>query len=918
MFAKGPNNQLEFQNRSILDGICEMGNIHAIDIAVIAIYLVLCLIIGLYKASSIKTIREYTLGTGYISTSVLLFTLFATYIGAGPTVGVVEKLHSMGLIFAIGTIVEPLFWFVTAKIFSGNISTFKKAGCMSVSDIMGLLYGKSGKWVTNIFQVFLSIGVIAAQIGATGYLFNYFLGIPHSFGVLIGFGVLVIYSLFGGIRAVALTDTFQGLVLLVAIPVACAIAFHEVGGYEGLINNLPETHLSIDFNQANALLLASMLFYSLLPVSSGTFIQRFLMANDSNQLSKALKIIAYTSFPFTMVICLIGFIVKVKAPDVDPNIAFFYLIGNYLPAGITGLLITGILAAIMSTADSWLNTTSVLCAHDIAKGLFPKLTDKQELFIARISVLIVSAASVSLAITGTSLMALSWLASNFWMPVILIPLVAGFLRFQSNYKSFLVSNVFGIGGALLGRYLTGEFATTSMLFGAIGSSIGLFGTHYLQQFTNKLHFISIFPSESPIVIKTNKTKKMFIKEAKSSLKYKEYCYVFGALGMIYFLGSSFFMAFTDMKVLYTIVYLKAVAAILCFGLCVYDFHLTPQQQEKYIPIYWYGTLLYCFPFLSSYIFLIYDASLPWMINFMLSTILLYIFGGWFAATSLSIIGFALAYLLFQYTGYSLAVQNLDQPKTLGYIYCALTAVIVFILKQRDMLQERELQARVLYGTAIAHEVINPLNGSAMMANILVKVFRGKSNPKQISQEDFESIKSLLIPFKESSVAALKTVERMLNLVRNDVDAADDMGLYDINKCVELALKSYCSLNDRERIRVKVRPEYSFMFKGSKHFICQVIHNLISNSLKYAGPNSNMEIWYEGRELHFKDNGCGIAPAKLTHLFQPFYKNGETYGTGVGLPFCKRVMEGIGGNIECKSELGKGTEFILTFAPITAK
>jgi Na+/proline symporter len=201
-----------------------MGNLHTIDIIVIIGYLILCLIIGVYKAGKIKTIKEYALGTDYISTAVLMFTVFATHIGAGSTVGTVERLHSMGLIFAISVIFEPLFWLITAKVFAGNISTFKKAGCMSISDIMGFLYGKSGKWLTNILSIFLSIAVIAAQISAIGYLFNYFLGISHLQGVAIGFGVLVIYSLFGGVRAVALTDTFQGLVLLVAIPVACTMA----------------------------------------------------------------------------------------------------------------------------------------------------------------------------------------------------------------------------------------------------------------------------------------------------------------------------------------------------------------------------------------------------------------------------------------------------------------------------------------------------------------------------------------------------------------------------------------------------------------------------------------------------------------------------------------------------------------------
>ncbi len=891
-----------------------MSNLHVVDIAVIGIYLVLCLVIGLYKASSIRTIREYTLGNGYISTTVLLFTLFATYIGAGSTIGVVEKIHSMGLIFAASLMVQPLIWVITAKIFAKHIDVFKKAGCLSISDVMGFLYGKPGRWITNILSIFFAIGLIAMQVMAIGYLFNYFLGIPHSTGIFIGFGVLVIYSLFGGIRAVSLTDTFQGLVLLVAIPVACAVAFHDIGGYDKMMEVLPSTHLSIDFSKDNILLLAGMIFYSLIPLSPGTFMQRFLMANDGKQLNKTLMMLAYVTVPFTLIICLIGFVVKVKAPEIDPNTAFFYLIGHYLPVGITGLLISGILAAIMSTADSWLNTTSVVCAHDIAKGLFPNLTDKQELLIARVSVLLIAALSVTLALVGTGVMELEWLAGNFWEPMILIPLAAGFMMFQTNTRSFVWSSIIGISGVFLGRYVTGEFATVSLLFGTVGSAVGLFGMHYFQKLTSKqVNSDSIYKSPSSTARVTKRSVfKVLVKQVKTqATRYKQYCYTFGCLGMIYFLGSSFFMAFTDMKVLCTIVYLKAAAAILCFGLCVYDFHLTPAQQAKYMPIYWYGTLLYSFPFLSSYIALVYAGSMPWMINLMLSIILLYVFSGWVSTVFLFLTGFAAAYLLFKLTGYSLAVDSGEQPKMLGYIYCLLTAAIVLILKQRDILQERDLQSRTLYGAAVAHEVINPLQGSAMMADIFIKAFKDKSRVEEISQEAFDDIKGLLAPFKETSVAALKTVDRLLTLVRTDIAEADDMGIYDIGDCVESVLKSY-GINDNGLNRVKVIKGNSFEFKGSKHFVSHVIKNLIGNALKYADSDGDIEIWCEGRELHFKDSGRGIAPEKLPYLFEAFDKSGSTIGTGVGLPFCKRVMESMGGSIECKSVLGKGTEFVLTF------
>jgi signal transduction histidine kinase len=217
---------------------------------------------------------------------------------------------------------------------------------------------------------------------------------------------------------------------------------------------------------------------------------------------------------------------------------------------------------------------------------------------------------------------------------------------------------------------------------------------------------------------------------------------------------------------------------------------------------------------------------------------------------------------------------------------------------------------MLYGAAIAHEVVNPLQGSDMMADTLLKAFKNKTF-EEVNKEDFEDIKELLEPFKQNTRAVLKMVDRMLTLVRTDISDADDIGIYNINDCVMDTLRSY-SLTEKRLARIRVNKENSFKFKGSKHFVGHVIANLISNALKYAGSESSIEIWYENNELHFKDNGYGIAPEKLPYIFEPFDKKGGTIGTGVGLPFCKRVMESMGGSIECASELGKGTEFVLRF------
>ncbi len=898
-----------------------MNNLHILDISIVGVYLILCLIIGLGNMKKIKNIRDYTLGTTSVSKGMLIATLFATSVGAASTVGAIEKVYSLGLLFAIALMFSPCFWFVTAKIFSSNIARFQKAGCISISDVMEVLYGKTGKWITNVASICMSIGVVALQIAAIGYLLNYFLAVPREVCVLIGFGVVVIYSIFGGVRAVIVTDAFQSFILLIGIPAACFAAYYDIGGYDGVIKNLPISHLSLDISKDNIVLFLSLVFYFFIPSSSGTYVQRFLMASDKKQLNDSLQFVALMSIPLVIIVILIGFIVKAKAPEVSSSQAFFFLVSSYLPIGIKGLVIAGILAAIMSTADSWLNTASVLCSHDIIKTIFPKITEKQELRIAQLSLLLIATLGAILALYGgKSIIGLRWIAGSFWDPVILVPLAAGFLGFKTNTTSFLGAAITGVLCVLIGAYLAGEFATISLSCGLIGGALGLFGTHLLQSHAlwkapNNWRTDIIYEKYNKIcsrLFQHIKFNTLHISIQRRIEKHGEYYYQLGIFGLVYYLVSSLTCTFTDSSLQLLVIGLRLGALVLCFLLCMHEVYTSKKWRKKYMPLFWYFSLCYCFPFLSIYTVYISGGDFLWLVNSILSEFLLYVFAGWYACITLSCIGMVIAFALFAANDYVVALHINNYAGIIVFLQVLCAAVIFFFLKQRESNNEDKLEAKLLYSNGIAHEVINPLHGSAMMADVLITTFANKDNPSQISQGDFEDIKRLLHPFKESSMGALKTIDRMLNLVRTDISVADDIGVYSIDECVESSLDLY-GLSVKDLKRIQVRKENNFKFKGSKHFLIHVINNLISNALKHAGSASNIYIWYEDKELHFKDDGYGIAPNKLPHIFQAFDKKGCTSGTGIGLPFCKQVMVSMGGGIECNSTLGNGTEFILVFA-----
>ncbi|CAG7599273.1 sodium:solute symporter family protein [Hyalomma marginatum] len=96
---------------------------------------------------------------------------------------------------------------------------------MTISDIMAKLYGKTGRRVTNIASIISSIGVVAFQATAMGYILHYFFLIPVGDSTIICVLTLTLYSTFGGIRAVAYTDVFQFIIIILAIPTACFIVY---------------------------------------------------------------------------------------------------------------------------------------------------------------------------------------------------------------------------------------------------------------------------------------------------------------------------------------------------------------------------------------------------------------------------------------------------------------------------------------------------------------------------------------------------------------------------------------------------------------------------------------------------------------------------------------------------------------------
>ncbi|NRA74293.1 MAG: sodium:solute symporter family protein, partial [Rickettsiales bacterium] len=599
-----------------------------IDIVIVVGYMFFCLVIGLLNYGKIKNIRDYALGVKPFSTVVLLATIFATRISASY-IGHIGKVHNLGLVYIIPRFLMPLSLFILAKLLVNNLEIFRKNNFITLSDVMEHWYGKAGRWTTNAISILLSVGITAMSSIAIGYLLHYFLGISETIGIVMGLIIVTSYSVCGGIVSVAFTDLFQFLVFFIALPIACFIGYQKVGGLEKIWFSLPETHTQISKDKIS--LFASFIFYALIPYCTTPYIQRALIAKDKNQFLKSFIGATILLIPLLIVMCLIGLITYYNNSDIKSDTALYYFIDYYLPIGLKGLMISGVLAVVMSTQDSYLNSTSILISHDICKQIWSSLTDKQELLIARLSCIGVALVSVLIIFFGQGIMETIWIVYNFFSPLIAIPMIAGLIGIRISKKSFIFVVLASVTTVTITQFITGAFDTRSLAIGVITSTVVLYVLHKRY----KRESIFSFPKINVGSLFDNLNNRVLNNSYSiGSL------YTVGVVLCINFLVGVFC---TNLDFFNPLNISLVVMAFLFLTMLLNE--LWSFQLKRYLIDIWRFCLIVGLLFIPSYIFFAHDFHILWLCNLILSAILYIVMSDIVIGIAFILIAGSLGYLL---------------------------------------------------------------------------------------------------------------------------------------------------------------------------------------------------------------------------------------------------------------------------------
>ena len=272
-------------------------------------------------------------------------------------------------------------------------------GAHTLGDVMETHYGKPARLVTGVLSVVLCAGILGAQALAIGTVVNATLDVPVVPSVIIGMGVVVLYSSFGGAWAVIQTGHVAVRLPRCAAPVALLIGLDAVGGPSALIELVPSDHLTFmgDYTPVQFLTLfaALLLGETLVP----PYAQRTFSTPDSRHARKGYALAGFFSFFFFFTAASIGLIAMVLYPDIESDQALPTVVMNLMPVGVLGLVVAALLAVVMSTASSYLNSTAVVLTKDIYQPLTEsELPAKKRLTVERITSVVVGAGATIFAL----------------------------------------------------------------------------------------------------------------------------------------------------------------------------------------------------------------------------------------------------------------------------------------------------------------------------------------------------------------------------------------------------------------------------------------------------------------------------------------------------------------------------------------
>ena len=418
----------------------------AIIFSGVAIYMLAMLVVGFYASQKTHTITEFVVAGRGLPVWLCSMTVIATWFGGSTMMGSAGASYERGL---IGVIADPfggaLCLFLVGFFFA---RIFRRLGYLTFVELFDVRFGKVSATVAAIAAISTNIGWTGGLLVAFGYVFESLTGVPLHIGIIGGAVVVFIYTVAGGMWAVAVTDFVQVVIIVFGLVLLLVVVLIDVGGWGNIGPHLPENTFRMVPVESSPPVwlnyLRAWLIFGLGDLTAQALIQRAMSAKDEKTAQYSFYLGGLGHVSLGMIPVTLGIIASVTMPGLaEPETVIPTLAIQHLHPVAIAIFVGALLAAIMSTADSALLAAASVFSVNILPLFKRKITDKQRLLATRISIPVFGIVAVYVAVEVQVVYELIMDANSVKLVCVAVPFIAGIWWKRANRTGVLASMVMG-------------------------------------------------------------------------------------------------------------------------------------------------------------------------------------------------------------------------------------------------------------------------------------------------------------------------------------------------------------------------------------------------------------------------------------------------------------------------------------------
>ena len=365
-------------------------NISTVDLFIILIYVVIVLSIGFYFRKRSRSSEEYFLAGRSIGWVAIGASLFATNISSEHFLGLAGTGSKSGLAVGQFEWLACLILLLLGWVFT---PFYLKSGVFTMPEFLERRYNTSSRYYLSIISI---IGYVLTKISialyAGGILLNAVVGWDMYTAAVVIVLITGLYTVMGGLSAVIYTDLVQTVILIGGSVALTLIGLDKAGGWDNLVANTPVDFWSVfkplsdpDFPWTGIIFGAPILgiWYW---CTDQYIVQRVLSAKNLSNAQSGTIFAGFLKILPVFILVLPGIIAfYISDGTVSGDRSYAWLVTNLLPFGLKGIVVAGLLAALMSSLSAMFNSTSTLLTIDIYKKIKPNADEKHTVAFGRIA-----------------------------------------------------------------------------------------------------------------------------------------------------------------------------------------------------------------------------------------------------------------------------------------------------------------------------------------------------------------------------------------------------------------------------------------------------------------------------------------------------------------------------------------------------